>query len=265
MDRIKHELENPISLSGLGSDSGTRWTDQPVASEREGRGENLESIQGEIDPTPRQIVHATCQVLGFHPTEAQVSFGVREVATLQAGGFSLSEIGEGARYAAEQGWVRSFAGVKFYLPQALNRLSLEAVLERDTASPGLRTEDREPETEDRRPGTEDRVSPSPVSRLPSFLPSPVSRREAAEASPYRELWEQVREKIAGRIQRQSYRTWFEPACIGDFDGQRVVLNVSSHFFQEWLEEHYLDLIEATFEEVLGQKVEVTIETPEGGG
>ncbi len=263
MDRIKHELENPISLSGLGSDSGIRWTDQPPAPEREevGEGRDHETIDHKTTrpqvsgpvvpapPTPRQIVQATCQVLGFRPTEAQVSFGVREVATLHAGGFSLTEIGEGARYAAGQGWVRSFAGVKFYLPQALNKLSLKAAQERETATPGL-------ETEDRGPGTGGPVS---------GLPSPVSRRKASEESPYRDLWDQVREKIATRIQRQSYRTWFEPACIADFDGQGVVLEVSSHFFSEWLEEHYLDLIEATFEEVLGRRVEVTIETPEGGG
>jgi len=95
--------------------------------------------------------------------------------------------------------------------------------------------------------------------------SPVSWQEAAEASPHRDLWEQVRGKIATRIQRQSYQTWFEPTYIGDFDGQRVVLEVSSHFFQEWLEEHYLDLIEETFEEVLGHAVEVAFEIPKGGG
>jgi hypothetical protein len=171
------------------------------------------------------------------------------VADLCADGFSLTEIGEGARYAAEQRWIYSFAGVKFRLPHALNALSLKAIQEKDTASPGLGTEDR------------GRGTGGPV----SGLPSPVFRREAAEASPHRELWEQVRGKIAGRIQRQSYQTWFEPAHIGAFDGQRVVLEVSSHFFQEWLEKHYLDLIEETFEEVLGHRVEVAIETPEGGG
>jgi chromosomal replication initiator protein len=86
-----------------------------------------------------------------------------------------------------------------------------------------------------------------------------------EASSRPEVWEQLRAKIAGRLHRQSYRTRFEPAYIGDFDRQRVVLEVPSDFFLDWLEEHYLDLIEKTFEEVLGHRVEVTIKIPKGGG
>jgi len=290
MEIMKHELENPISLSGSGSDSGTRWTDQPPAPERERVGENLQPVQGETPgpqppdrrpvtadrrptipsspagayrgtvvghpltcvpavpapPTPQQIVRQTWETLGLHPTRAQVSLGLRDVADLCADGFSLWEIGEGARYAAEQGWVRSFAGVKFYLPQALNRLSLKKA-----QSAECRAQSDEPHT--------------PCAMRRALCDSPVSWQEAAEASPHRDLWEQVRGKIATRIQRQSYQTWFEPTYIGDFDGQRVVLEVSSHFFQEWLEEHYLDLIEETFEEVLGHAVEVAFEIPKGGG
>ncbi|OGG46173.1 MAG: hypothetical protein A3F84_26195 [Candidatus Handelsmanbacteria bacterium RIFCSPLOWO2_12_FULL_64_10] len=205
-------------------------------------------------PTPRQIVQATCETLGFRPTEAQVSFGVREVATLHTGGFSLSEIEEGARYAAGQGWVRSFAGVKFYLPQALNALSMGKAGRRNDPVNRWRGGRAERKAED-----------TPCAVRSALCDSPVSRCEAAEASPHRELWEQVREKIATRIQRQSYRTWFEPTYIRDFDGQRVVLEVPSPFFQDWLEGHYLDLIEKTFEELLGRRVEVTIKIPEGGG
>ena len=39
----------------------------------------------------------------------------------------------------------------------------------------------------------------------------------------------------------------------------------SVFHLDWLEEHYLALVEATFEEVLGRAVEVILQTPEGGG
>jgi hypothetical protein len=180
--------------------------------------------------------------------------GLRDVADLCDDGFSLWEIEEGARYAAEQGWVRSFAGVKFCLPQALNKLSM-----------GRAGKGNDPVNRWGGGRAERKAEDTPCAMRSAPCDPPVSRREAAEASPHWELWEQVREKIATRIQRQSYRTWFEPACIADFDGQRVVLEVSSHFFSDWLEEHYLDLIEATFEEVLGRRVEITIKIPEGGG
>jgi len=162
------------------------------------------------------------------------------VADLCVDGFSLLEIAQGARYVAEQGWVRSFAGVKYYLPQALNALSLKAA--RATSE----------------------AVPSPV-RDGAAEGRGFDRPQLAEESPHRDLWEQVREKLAPRIQRQSYRTWFAPTYIADYDGQRVVLNVPSLFFLDWLEEHYLALIEAVFEEVLGRAVEVFFQTPEGGG
>lgn len=222
-------------------------------------GENFESVRGKTPgrntpgpvvkgpvapalPTPQQIVRTTCEILGFQPTQAQVSFGVQDVRALCADGFSLSEIEEGARYAAEQRWVYSFAGVKFRLPQALNALSTRKA---------QRAERKAEES-------------TPCAVRSALCDSPVSRREAAEASPHRGLWERVREKIAGRIQRQSYQTWFEPTYIADFDGQKVVLNVPSVFHLDWMEEHYLELIEATFEEVLGHAVEVTLEIPKGG-
>jgi len=244
----ENKLENPISLSGHGTQSGTEGTDPTPMPERERVGEALSPVLGESKAappaTPQQIVQATCQTLGFRPTGAQVSFGVREVADLCVDGFSLLEIAQGARYVAEQGWVRSFAGVKYYLPQALTRLALKAAQERDTSSAC------------RGMGERDEYA---------GLSAGVSRSEAAEQSPHRALWDRVREKIAPRIHPQSYRTWFAPTYIADYDGQRVVLNVPSLFFLDWLEEHYLALIEAVFEEVLGRAVEVFFQTPEGGG
>ena len=263
--------ENLNSLSWPGTQSGTEWTDEPVASEREEVGEELEPVLGEtsnhqnprtpeqntpapvvpVPPTPQQIVQTTCQTLGFQPTEAQVGFGVREVATLRAGGFTLPEIGEGARYAAEQGWVRSFAGVKFYLPQALKAVALG--------------EERRKEKGERETPAIEPEGAGGGALSPFLFPlSPDLRRSAAEVSPHRALWEQVLERIEPRIQRQSYRTWFEPTFISDYDGRQVVLETPSTFFQDWLEEHYLALITSAFEEVLGHPVEVTVGVSTGG-
>ncbi len=200
--------------------------------------------EGKAEPvlTPRTVVQATCQTLGFRPTEAQVAFGIREVAALCAGGFTLPEIDEGARYAAEQGWVRSFAGVKFYLPQALNAIALKARGDVETGYSGLQD-------------------------TAQSGGDAVDRCQAAELSPHRAFWEQVLERVEPRISRQSYRTWFEPTFIAEYDGQSVVLDTPSAFFQQWIESHYLVLITSAFEEVLGRSVEVTVcaSTGEPGG
>ena len=243
----EHELENQNSLSRHGTQLCNEWTDQHQAAEREGVGEGVVFRLGEPepqpDPTPQQIVRDTCQALGFRPTEAQVAFGVREVMALCADGFSLSEIGEGARYAAEQGWVRSFAGVKFYLPQALSMCKVEQT---PCALPPVLSD----------------AASMPCAMRPA--PCDVlteDRQHQALASPHRALWDQVGERIASRIQRQSYRTWFAPAYIADCDGHRVTLNVPSAFYGDWLEEHYLPIIEASLEEVLGQPVQISFQTP----
>src|ERR1041385_2490818 len=56
------------------------------------------------------------------------------------------------------------------------------------------------------------------------------------------LWLQALTIIKGRVNSQSYKTWFEPIVPRALDGNRFIIQVPSQFFCEWLEEHYYSLI-----------------------
>jgi chromosomal replication initiator protein len=70
------------------------------------------------------------------------------------------------------------------------------------------------------------------------------------------LWNRCLATIETRIQRQSYITWFKPTRLIHLAPDQAIVEVSSHFFSDWLEEHYLELIKNTLYEQTGQTCEV---------
>lgn len=70
------------------------------------------------------------------------------------------------------------------------------------------------------------------------------------------LWNRCLAAIETRIQRQSYNTWFRPTQLTHLAPDQAVLQVPSHFFSDWLEEHYLELIKTTLFEQTGQTCEL---------
>ena len=69
------------------------------------------------------------------------------------------------------------------------------------------------------------------------------------------VWDECLEIIRDNISRQSFKTWFEPlkplslAEEGGF--VKLMVQLPSRFFFEWLEEHYFDLLRKTIGKVLG--------------
>lgn len=57
-----------------------------------------------------------------------------------------------------------------------------------------------------------------------------------------ELWLQCLKIIRGRVNNQSFKTWFEPIVPLHFEGKRLIIQVPSQFFSDWLEEHYYSLL-----------------------
>jgi chromosomal replication initiator protein len=70
-----------------------------------------------------------------------------------------------------------------------------------------------------------------------------------------EIWNKCLEIIRGNINRQSYKTWFEPlraVRIQDEDGlAKLTIQLPSRFYYEWIEEHYFGLLRKTITSVLG--------------
>lgn len=65
-----------------------------------------------------------------------------------------------------------------------------------------------------------------------------------------DLWRRCLLSIQGKIQPQSYTTWFAPTSASRLDAENAVIEVPNTFFADWLEEHYAWLILSTIHEEL---------------
>ena len=70
------------------------------------------------------------------------------------------------------------------------------------------------------------------------------------------LWKKVLTEIEKKVHAQSYATWFKPILPLEANDQKLVLEVPSLFFYDWIESHYHDLIRTAINDILGQSVTV---------
>ena len=56
------------------------------------------------------------------------------------------------------------------------------------------------------------------------------------------VWEKCLKVIKDNVSLSSYNTWFNPIVPVKLDAGILTLQVPSHFFYEWLEEHYIVLL-----------------------
>jgi chromosomal replication initiator protein len=80
----------------------------------------------------------------------------------------------------------------------------------------------------------------------------------------RDVWKACLEEIRESVNTQSFKTWFEPMVPLTLQGGKLVMQVPSQFFYDWLEEHYYGIIGTTLEKVLGKDahLEYAIRTEE---
>ena len=77
---------------------------------------------------------------------------------------------------------------------------------------------------------------------------------------HEDYWKSCRKFIKKEIEIQSYKTWFKPIKAIEFNNKTLTLEVPNKFFYEWIEEHYLELLNNTINKVLGSngKIEYKI-------
>ena len=72
-----------------------------------------------------------------------------------------------------------------------------------------------------------------------------------------EVWEACLDHIQEHVNRQSFKTWFEPLSAQSIEEEeslrKLTIQLPSRFYYEWLEEHYYSLLRKTVTEVLGQE------------
>lgn len=71
---------------------------------------------------------------------------------------------------------------------------------------------------------------------------------------YKEVWNECMKIISdslGKDSEKTYRTWFEPIVPVQLEDGVLTIQVPSHFFYEWLEQHYIDLLRHAINRTLG--------------
>ena len=68
------------------------------------------------------------------------------------------------------------------------------------------------------------------------------------------VWNNCLITIRQSVNRQSFKTWFEPIKPVKLEDNVLTIQVPSQFFYEWLEEHYVSLLHKTMSKELGPDV-----------
>lgn len=81
------------------------------------------------------------------------------------------------------------------------------------------------------------------------------------------LWERCLQIIKDNLTEQAYKTWFSPIVPLKYENNKLVLQVPSHFFYEYIEEKYIDLlypaVQRIFGEGTGLMYHIKVVNPEG--
>ena len=67
------------------------------------------------------------------------------------------------------------------------------------------------------------------------------------------IWSACSKVIKDNIPLQAYKTWFEPIIPIKLENNILMIQVPSHFFYEWLEEHYITLLKKVIKKELGNE------------
>ena len=69
-------------------------------------------------------------------------------------------------------------------------------------------------------------------------------------------WEKCLSLIKDKVNDQQYKTWFKPIELVEISSSTISLRVPSKFFFEWLEEHYLELLDESIKKVIGKNLKI---------
>jgi len=93
---------------------------------------------------------------------------------------------------------------------------------------------------------------------------PVVVKYPSESEQANDVWQACLDTIRESVNTQSFKTWFEPITPVGLEAGKLVIQVPSQFFYDWLEEHYYPLIKSALVRVLGEEsnLEYSIKTEE---
>jgi chromosomal replication initiator protein len=74
------------------------------------------------------------------------------------------------------------------------------------------------------------------------------------------LWDEVLQKVEGKVNPHSFATWFRPTQFQELSGGRLVVRVPNTQFRDWLARNYLGVISEALFELGRDQVQVAFET-----
>jgi len=72
------------------------------------------------------------------------------------------------------------------------------------------------------------------------------------------LWTEVAARLRDALNDTTFQTWFDGASGGEFEGEAFVVVVPNDFTREWIEGHFLGLVEAAVADVTGEERRVRV-------
>ena len=80
------------------------------------------------------------------------------------------------------------------------------------------------------------------------------------------LWTEVSERLRSALNESTYRTWFSETSGLDLSSESFTLRVPNDFTREWIEGHFLGLIDAAVRDATGdeRRIELVIRKQESG-
>jgi chromosomal replication initiator protein len=100
-----------------------------------------------------------------------------------------------------------------------------------------------------------------------FAQNEITAQYAAASSHYADaepsqavtLWAKCLDIIRDNINPQVFRTWFENIRALSWNGSKLLIQVPSQFYYEWIEEHYGALLRTVLTQILGSGAELQYE------
>jgi chromosomal replication initiator protein len=82
-----------------------------------------------------------------------------------------------------------------------------------------------------------------------------------------DLWTEVSERLRAALNDKTYRTWFSDAEGLDLSDESFVLAVPNDFTREWIESHFLGLIDAAVRDATGEerRIALSVRHDDAGG
>jgi len=81
-------------------------------------------------------------------------------------------------------------------------------------------------------------------------------------APHEDIWNESLEIIRENINPRSYQTWFAPLESVSLTDTTIILRVPNKFFCEWLDNHYLSLLQNAIAQVAGHSLAIQYEIKE---